>query len=68
MLGGLESTGLGLSDSAVTDNMNAGRFDGDFPGIGAIITAVYMREAVNLKENNNYLNIYNIYTKSSASN
>lgn len=40
VLGGLESTGLGLSDSAVTDNMKAGRLDGDFPGIGAIIIVV----------------------------
>lgn len=32
-------TGLGLSDSAVTESMNAGRFDGDLLGIGDIITA-----------------------------
>lgn len=34
-------TGLGLSDSAVTESMNAGRLDGDLLGIGAIITADY---------------------------
>lgn len=45
VLGGLDRTGLGLSDSAVTDNINAGRFDGDLPGIGAIITAAYDEEA-----------------------